>query len=141
MNVTTAIVDVQVFCGRIVPDGVRVLQEFHARYQFVRRAVEDLQVARIPIRYVNAVQIFPIKNGMWFPDSIYLVNQLTCLKIEDDDRVVALRSGKQPSAFQINSEMVEVAFHFCRQLISLGQFDWCSHLALGLTDEYAEDRD
>src|SRR6266851_906323 len=141
MNVTTAIVDVQVFCGRIVPDGVGVLQEFHARYQFVRRAVEDLQVARIPIRYVNAVQIFPIKNGMWFPDSIYLVNQLARLKIKDNDGVVAFRSGKQPPAFQVNSEMVEVPFHFCRQLIRLDQLDWRSYLALGLSDEYAEDRD
>jgi hypothetical protein len=37
--------------------------------------------------------------------------------------------------------MVEVPFHFCRQLISLEQLDGRSHLAPGLIHEYPEDRD
>jgi len=80
--------------SRIVADGVSVLQEFYARYKLVRCAIEDLQVARISICYVNAVQIFPIEHGVWFADAIYLVNQLAGIKIKDNDGVVAFRSGK-----------------------------------------------
>src|SRR5882757_3941113 len=141
MNVTAAIVDVHVLCHRIVADGIRVLQEFHARYKFVRCAVEDLQVTRISIRYVDAVQIFPIEHGVWFADSVYLVNQLARLKIEDNDGVIAFRSGKQPTAFEIDSEVVEVPFHVCRQLVGLDQLDWHSYLTLGFGNKYPENHD
>jgi len=47
MNVSASIVNIKVFCRRIVPNGIRVLQEFYAGHQTVRCAVEDLQVSRI----------------------------------------------------------------------------------------------
>ena len=78
---------------------------------------------------------------MWFADSVYLVNQLARLKIEDNDGVIAFRSGKQPTAFEIDSEVVEVPFYVCRQLVGLDLLDWRSYLTPGFGGEYPENHD
>ncbi len=140
MNVTTAVVDIQVLCRRIVADGIRILQEFHARYQFICCAVEDLQVARVSIRYVNAVQIFPVEHGVRLANAVYLMDQFACLQVKHNHSMVALGSRKQPPALEVNSEMVEVAFNLRRQVIRLDQLDWCSHLTPGLDSEEHENR-
>src|SRR5258708_33810874 len=111
MNVATAIVDIQVICRRIVADGISVLQEFYARSKLVRCAIEDLQVARVSIRYVNAVQIFPLEPRVWFADSIYLVHQLAGIKTKNNARAVPFRGRDSPPAFQANSEEVDGSFH------------------------------
>ena len=78
---------------------------------------------------------------MRLANAIYLVNQFACLQIKHNDSMVAFRSRKQPPAFQVNSEMVEVPFNLRRQLKSLDQLDWCSHLTPGLDSEDHEGRD
>src|SRR6267378_3682727 len=141
MNVPAPVVDIEVLGGRIVANGIRVLQQFHARHETVRCAVEDLQVSRISVGNVNAVQILPIEHGVRLANPIYFVNQLAGLQIKHNDSMVAFRSRKQPPTFQVNSEMVEVSFNLRRQLKSLDQLDWCSHLTPGLDSEDHEGRD
>src|SRR2546429_6535600 len=114
---------------------------FRSGHETVRCAVEDLQVSRISVGNVNAVQILPIEHGVWLANSIYFVNQFAGLQIKHDYSVVAFWSRKQPPAFQVDSKMVEVPFNLRRQLQSLDQLDWCSPLAAGLDSEYHESRD
>src|SRR6267143_1373030 len=140
MNVPATVVDIEVLGDRIVSNGIRVLQEFHAGHGTVRCAIEDLQISRISVGNVNAVQILPIEHGMRLANPIYFVNQFACLQIKHNDSMVAFRSRKKPPAFQVNSEMVEVPLNLCRQLKRLDQFDWCSHLTPGLDSEHHEGR-
>src|SRR5260370_6105752 len=122
MNVTTSIVNIKVFCRRIVSNGIRVLQEFYAGHQTVGFAVEDLQVSRIAVGNVNAIQILPIEHSVRLADSFYFVNQFAGLQIKHNYSGVAFRSRKQPPALWVNSEMVEVPFNLRRQLKSLDHF-------------------
>src|SRR6267378_289506 len=135
MNVPAPVVDIEVLGGRIVSNGIRVLQQFHAGHETVRCAVEDLQISRISVGNVNAVQILPIEHSVRLANSIYFVNHFACLQVKHDYSVVAFRSRKQPPAFQVDSKMVEVPFNLHRQLKSLDQLDWCSSLAAGLDSE------
>src|ERR1700682_1304640 len=128
MNVTTSIINIKVFCGRNVPNGICVLQEFYAGHQTVRCAVEDFQVSRVAVGNVNAVHILSIEHGVRLANPIYFVNQLACLQVKHNDSVVAFRSRKQPPALQVNSEMVEVSFYLGRQLESLDKLERNSFL-------------
>src|SRR5207248_7034060 len=108
VDIATAIVDVQVFCGRIVSDGISVLQQFHARKQLVGLTVEDLEIPGLTIRHVYAVDVFTIEHGVRLLDSAYGVDELACLEVENEDGFVTLWSRKKPPTLEIDFKMIEM---------------------------------
>jgi len=103
-------------------------KSFHAGHETVRFAIEDLQISRIAVGNVNAVQILPIEHGVRLANAIYLVNQFACLQIKHNDSMVAFRSRKQPPAFRSIPKWSKFPLTSAGSSKSLDQLDWCSHL-------------
>src|ERR1700719_2964164 len=82
MDIAPAVVDVQVFCRRIIPNRIRVLQEFHAREKTIGGTIENLHVSRFAIRYLEAAHVFAIKHCVRSLNSDNRVDQLAGFQVK-----------------------------------------------------------
>src|ERR1700756_686621 len=67
--VAAPIIDVEVFCLRVVADRVGIFQKFHTGEQSVGFSVENLDVTSFAIGNVNSIEILAIQHGVRLLDS------------------------------------------------------------------------
>src|SRR6267143_7019081 len=124
MHVTAAVIDVKIFCLRVVPNGVRILQEFHCGEQLIRLSVENLEVAGLAIGNVNSIEVLAIKHRVRFFDSCDGVNRFATLQFKDTHRLRTFGRGKQPIAFEVDAKMIKLPRRIGGKRYSLGQLKW-----------------
>src|SRR5258706_981971 len=125
MNVSAAVVDVEVFCPGIESNRISILQQLYARERRVGGSVKDFEVSGA-VGHVDAVDVFAIQNSVSFADTSNGVDGFTGLEVENENSFVVFGGGEQSVTFEVHLEVVEMPLH------GGGQFDGLDELERGL---------
>ena len=138
MSIAATVVDVKEFCCRIVSNRVCIQQQFHGRKQGVTCGLEDFQLPGLPVRHVQMIQVFAVKDRMGFFDATNGVNQFPALQIQYQYGLVALRRSEQPIVLDIDGKVIEIPFNVREQLEGLHEFQRSGVLSPPPDSEYRD---